>query len=619
MDEKPKSIWKKSWTGWGSARAWLMAMAATFFIVLIVTLLIPGGPRDFSDWWPALVFMLVVSVVIPAVVVGLWLIIRCFFSWRNFKRFLFGCACLATLIALFYAEEDWRGWHAWNQFKHEWEAKGEKFDLAGFVPSPVPDDQNFALAPIWVEHIKATLGPKRAHQWYGDKFPDNGRTNFTERLLLEIWHHSSPPAEPETGDWRKAERVDLKAWQVYFRVPNDGVIMPGMNRPIPLQVTNEFPVAPQPQSPAQDVLLALSKHDVAIEDLRQASRLPGSRFPLEYDSENPASILLPHLAALKRGSIFLKLHAIAALENDQTEKALDDVKLSLRLTDSVHTEPILISHLVRLAMLQLTLQPVYEGLADHRWSDAQLITLDTELTKLDFLGDYEFCQRSELAFIAKDLEYRRRTRDPEYLLYADYGNGNSRNQSFKEELRVFVFRHCPGGWFYQNLVRYGRFALEYYLPILDASHQLAFPASARHANDAMRKEVAHLTSYNFIEDKLLCPLFDLCSQDALAEKFVSGQTSVNLARTAIALERYRLAHAEFPGSLDALTPQFIAKVPHDVIGGQPLHYRRTDDGQFVLYSVGWNETDDGGVVVFKKEGVNVEINEGDWVWRYPAK
>ena len=34
---------------------------------------------------------------------------------------------------------------------------------------------------------------------------------------------------------------------------------------------------------------------------------------------------------------------------------------------------------------------------------------------------------------------------------------------------------------------------------------------------------------------------------------------VDLARTAIALERYRLARGEFPESLDALAPQFIAK------------------------------------------------------------
>ncbi|HUZ06052.1 MAG TPA: hypothetical protein VMV89_01045, partial [Candidatus Paceibacterota bacterium] len=107
-----------------------------------------------------------------------------------------------------------------------------------------------------------------------------------------------------------------------------------------------------------------------------------------------------------------------------------------------------------------------------------------------------------------------------------------------------------------------------------------------------------------------------------AEKFAYAQSSVDLARVAIALERYRLAHGGYPDSLDALSPQFMEKIPHDVIGGQPLHYRRTNDGQFVLYSVGWNETDDGGVVVldgpFGKSG-NVNISKGDWVWRYPAK
>jgi hypothetical protein len=77
---------------------------------------------------------------------------------------------------------------------------------------------------------------------------------------------------------------------------------------------------------------------------------------------------------------------------------------------------------------------------------------------------------------------------------------------------------------------------------------------------------------------------------------------VNLARTACALERYRLAHGKYPQTLDSLAPQFIAKLPHDPIGGQPLHYRTTDDGQFILYSVGWNEKDDGGIVSHDQHG-----------------
>jgi hypothetical protein len=55
-----------------------------------------------------------------------------------------------------------------------------------------------------------------------------------------------------------------------------------------------------------------------------------------------------------------------------------------------------------------------------------------------------------------------------------------------------------------------------------------------------------------------------------ARRFAYGQASVNLARAAIALERCRLARGAYPDSLDALAPQFTAKVPHDVIGGKPL-------------------------------------------------
>ncbi|MEI2726621.1 MAG: hypothetical protein V9H26_24805 [Verrucomicrobiota bacterium] len=96
---------------------------------------------------------------------------------------------------------------------------------------------------------------------------------------------------------------------------------------------------------------------------------------------------------------------------------------------------------------------------------------------------------------------------------------------------------------------------------------------------------------------------------------------------ACGLERYRLAHNQYPETLDALAPQFITKLPHDVINGQPLKYRRTDDGSFILYSIGWNEKDDGGFIPAKKdgktvngreEGKSVNLTEGDWVWRYPA-
>jgi hypothetical protein len=40
----------------------------------------------------------------------------------------------------------------------------------------------------------------------------------------------------------------------------------------------------------------------------------------------------------------------------------------------------------------------------------------------------------------------------------------------------------------------------------------------------------------------------------------------------------------------------------------------------VLYSVGWNQSDDGGTVVLNESSrKTVDIKKGDWVWQYPAK
>lgn len=598
MNEEPKSIWKKSWTGLHWLRAWLIVVAATFFVVLMVTLFIPGGPRSFSDWWPTLVLTLLASVVVATVFVGLWAFIRSLFCRRNFRRLLFGAACLATLMALFYAEEDWRGWHTWNQFKREWEAKGEHFSFAGVVPPPVPDEQNFALTPIAFTSYGYILTRD------GKRIPYEQRdTNFVERIKMEIAHYDNWPTNG-TGNWQKTTGSDLSVWQNYYRAL--------------AAKTNEFSVPSQPQSPAADVLLALGKYDPAIEELREASRLPRSRFPLNYDSESPAAILLPHLAVLKKCSQTLQLRSLAELQNGEAEKALADVKLTLQLSDTIRTEPFLISHLVRIAMVNLALQPVYEGLAEHRWSEEQLAALDAELAKLDFAADYKLSMRGELGCQGGEMDRLRR--HPELIHDMSGWSGgeeDGRNPSLPGKIAA---RLIPTGWLYQNQFRCARMMVDYYLPLADVNRGTVSPAMARRADAALMAEIKTASPFNVLE-RLMLPGFG-----RLAKKFACAQSSVDLARTAIALERYRLVHGEYPETLDALAPQFIAKLPHDVINGQPLHYRRNPpspgsgaaNGQFVLYSVGWNETDDGGEVSLSKNGT-VDTSTGDWVWRYPQK
>ena len=513
-------------------------------------------------------------------------------TWRHPQRLLFKLACLGTLIAIFHAEENWRGWHAWQKFKQAWEAKGEKFDMADVTPPPVPEDQNFALTPIVVSSYEATLD-KAGHEVR----PRN--TNVVDRLSMITWRDNHWAKIPQSDGWQASKKSDLKAWQAYFRSPP----------PTNSVETNSFPVAPLPQSPADDILLALSKYDSAIEEIRQASQLPYSRFPLTYNKENPADILLPHLAALKSCAQALNLRALAELQNGQSGKALADVKLSLRLVDSIHTEPFLISHLVRIAILQNALQSVWEGLAEHWWSEEQLGALDAELAKLDFLADYKLGMRGESGLQGGIIECLHQ--HPEQMMDISRDNYNSRKMPFPARI---IWQMIPSGWFDQNRLRCARMMVEFFIPLADENQRTISPALTRRANAAFEADIKHRSLYNILERMLLPALGNA------VEKFARAQTSADSARTAIALERYRLAHVEYPELLDVLVPQFIAKLPHDVINGQPLHYRRTSDGQFVLYSVGWNETDDSGEVVFRKGSTpGVDISQGDWVWRYPAR
>lgn len=82
---------------------------------------------------------------------------------------------------------------------------------------------------------------------------------------------------------------------------------------------------------------------------------------------------------------------------------------------------------------------------------------------------------------------------------------------------------------------------------------------------------------------------------------------------ACALERYHLANGRFPDVLNALVPRFVFQLPYDAITGEPYKYRRADDNQFMLYSVGWNEKDNGGV----PGKTDFDDKQGDWVWQYP--
>ena len=74
----------------------------------------------------------------------------------------------------------------------------------------------------------------------------------------------------------------------------------------------------------------------------------------------------------------------------------------------------MISYLVRLACVQLAVQPIWEGLAEHRWSEAQLQELETRLQQYNFIGDMKSSFDEERAAAISTIEMIRQ-KGPWYL------------------------------------------------------------------------------------------------------------------------------------------------------------------------------------------------------------
>ena len=512
----------------------------------------------------------------------------------------------AVMLAIFYAEEDWRGQRDWNRYRQAAEARGESLDFRAYVPKPVPQAENFAASDI-------------VQSWMLDA------PIFANDLYSRAEGHIY-------ADNRKAapyhrQFTDLVAWQLAFDALQAGGLTPNTpptrRPPSSLPQQSSLPTSqnfhtdktdlPSRTLAAPAVLEGLKANEEDFTELRLASARPYSRFPVQYGLENPALTRLPHLAKIKAVCQRLSLRACAELAAGQSDKAADDVKLMLYLADALKTEPFQISYLVRAANFQIAIQPVWEGLAEHRWTEAQLQELQARFQHYDFLADLDQSLKVDRAFIIWEIDVLKKNGlgSGGYLGSAEEIDGMGPRMQFLN----LVGRLMPAGWYDFERLNLGTLFDLQMKEAMNAAQARVFPGQI--ASNSLRLQASSEATglYSFLHHRAFATLF-VPPLSGTPIKAAVPQTAANQAAISCALERYRLAKGQFPEKLESLTPQFISRLPNDVITGQPYKYRRTGDGQFLLYSVGWNEKDDGGVP--GTHGLYDE-KEGDWVWDYPVK
>ena len=138
--------------------------------------------------------------------------------------------------------------------------------------------------------------------------------------------------------------------------------------------------------------------DPELAELQSNTARRYCRFNIAFEQwEKPevVSVCFEHLTFIKWLFNSLDLHAKAEMVSGQTDQALKDINVMFQLNDGLKDEPLLISQLVRLACTAILLQPVAEGLAEHRWSDTQLQVLQERLQKIDLIGSIVMAMHGE--------------------------------------------------------------------------------------------------------------------------------------------------------------------------------------------------------------------------------
>lgn len=508
------------------------------------------------------------------------------FHWANLRAVLFGGLAAATVLAAAHTYSGWQGRRAWEAYRAEAEKRGVVFDLEKLMPPPVPDAENFAATPL--------LRPFQS----GNPEFDRYRITHKNELPITLMDSSSKvPYPAEHNDFR-GDRTDLSRWQAYFRG------------------STNWPQWTEPRTPAEDVLKALTRWDAEIAELHAAASRPKARFNILV-TEDGISTLLTHLSGLKTSSTTIRLRAVAAIKAEKSEMAFSDANLVIRLGDTLQTEPTLISHLVRIAIHTIGLRTIWEGMAEHRWTDAQLAQWQSDLAKRSFAAELRHAMAGERAFGNRVIEYLTRKPDMMDSIGDPLGDGLLTQRGSP------AYQAIPSGWFHREQINYNRTFDDYIVAALPHD-AVKFDAALMQAKgDAMLNDIARnkrpakAVLRHIVLSGMLLPALHKTMHRAC-----QAQTFTQLAIAACALERHRLARGSYPETLAPLAPEF-GPLPPDPMSGQPFRYERTADGRFRLWSLGWNGKDDGGTVALTgtpaSKNRNLDFEQGDWVWPVPAK
>ncbi len=373
------------------------------------------------------------------------------------------------------------------------------------------------------------------------------------------------------------------------------------------ELTCSVPFAPGEFPVADKWFLENERHLLSI---RQAVRKP--EFFAPYIGERMMTVLLPHVNDLRLvAGRSLVRSSMLRLGRADIEGAIDDQLASIRLGRHLARQATLVEMLAGYGTEQKGIAAVSQTIFSDKCSDADLQRLSDELRSLGAptLLDVKHLQ-NERTMTLDSIVYAGRNGLDAPLLASQSPIESAPNK----RPRLFLSSIDWDAVCIVNNEWYDR--LDSTLESEDVLQQLAamkqFESELETLQSEMRPSKVQLKATfgsRATRGRLVGSTFTCMMMPAFRSTLENGirlQAENIVLQIAIALQRYQLRNGEYPDELIELVPEYLASIPDDPFTGNPLVYKLDESQPFVLYSLGPNAKDDGGIGV--EDGVHPNID-----------
>jgi len=320
----------------------------------------------------------------------------------------------------------------------------------------------------------------------------------------------------------------------------------------------------------------------ALSIVEQGTQRRSYRFDHDYNAGINISRL--NLSHLRRLTFILSAKARIEAQAGNLDNAWNMTRIQLRLADALLNEPIIISQLVRIAIIRMACRTIRELCAIAPPNDQQYRNVQELLAGFD------------------DIAPMVRAIDGERLLFGEWAFNLPKNELYKIiqgldlsgiKRRFFIFLTSLKPLFLADRAAYMRY--------MHKSAQF-FEDPNSHVQADLKEEERHEKLH--MQTSILAPAIF-----RVKEIHSEMTAELRITQAGLALLQHKQGRDAFPDTLDALKLSDTI----DPFSAEPLRYKTQGQG-FILYSIGPDEKDNGGSPREKKQ-------EKDWdiVWSYTGE